>query len=191
MKNARIIAFLISSSLFGLLLSNANAETTWFGHKAAGQWFVGAKAGTVQNGSSDFSDANNGGIILGYEFARAIAYRGRSSIELDLTTSFDDGDIGFDSDFGAKGDWDVDTIGIFFAYRTPGTVYFKGKLGGLHSEVTQNVGLIRDKDSDTSFAAGAALGLLVGDRGNIELEYTGTSGDNDLSIFSLGGFVRF
>lgn len=191
MKNARIIAFLMSSSLFGLALSNANAETTWFGYKAAGQWFVGGKAGVVQNGRRDFGDANNAGIIFGYEFARGIAYRGRSSLEFDLTSSFDDGEIGSGSAFGARGEWDVDTFGVFFAYRTPGTVYFKGKLGALQSEVTTKVGPFRGKDSDTSIAGGAAFGVLVGENGNIELEWTGDSGDNDINMFSLGGFVRF
>ncbi|MDH3692249.1 MAG: outer membrane beta-barrel protein [Gammaproteobacteria bacterium] len=191
MKNPRVIAFLLGSSLFSFLLNSASAgETTWFGQKAAGQWFVGAKVSNVQNGQSGFDgDAGNAGIILGYEFAKAIAYRGKSSIELDITTSFDDGS--FRPNIGPSGDWDVDTVGVFFAYRTPGTVYFKGKLGLLSSDVEVDVGPANNDQSDTSFAFGAGLGLLLGERGNLELEVTGDSGDNDLTIISLGGFVRF
>lgn len=192
MNNRSVIAFFVGLSVFVLLNNAATAETTWFGQKAAGQWFIGAKIANVDASETGFSDAKNAGIILGYEFAKPIAYRGRASLEFDYTTSYDDGSIRDNSRFGGPGDWDADMWSLFFAYRTPGTVYFKGKLGVMQSDVNISVvGEPRVDRTDTSFSAGLGLGLLLGNNGNLELEYTDDSGDNDLGIFSLGGFVRF
>ncbi len=166
-------------------------EATWFGQRATGKWLVGVKGGTVKNGNDDFDDANSGGVLLGYEFSRAIAFDGTASVEFEGTNSFDDGDIGGATTLGVPGRWDVETYGLYFAYRTPGTVYFKGRLGGQHSDVTSKFGSSRASDDDASLAGGAGLGVKLGEWGKIELEWTGDSGDNDLQFISLGGVFQF
>ncbi len=184
----------VLTSLLGLALAGSAfgaEEATWFGQKASGKWMIGVKGGTVKNGNDDFDDANNGGILLGYEFARPIGFDGSAAIEFEGTSSFDDGDFGGASTFGTSGRWDVDTLGLFFAYRTPGTVYFKGRLGGIQSDVTTKTAGGNVSEDDASLAGSAGLGVKLGEWGNIELEWTGDSGDNDIQIISLGGVLQF
>ncbi len=182
---AALFSFLAVGTVWGA------EEATWFGQKAAGKWMVGLKGANVQNGRDGFDDASNAGLLLGYWFARPVGFNGTASIEFEGMTSTGDGDIDGTSNFGTAGRWDVDTYGLFFAYRTPGTVYFKGRLGGLHSEISNKFGTARTSTDDASLAGGAGLGVQVGEWGNIELEWTGDSGDNDLQMISLGGVLKF
>ena len=46
-------------------------------------------------------------------------------------------------------------------------------------------------NSASGFGYGLGLGLKLGENGKIEAEYTGTSGDNDLNFWSLGGLYEF
>jgi hypothetical protein len=178
-----------------LAASNAAADDfTWFGQTADGNWLAGIKVESVDNGRSGYDSAANVGLLFGYEFSRPIGLDGTSSIEIDFTDSFDSGGISDDSIFGVGGEWDTQNIGVHFTYRTPGNVYFKAKLGAIRSEVTSKLDGIGDaKESDTSFSYGAGLGLKMGQTGNfnMELELVGTSGDNDLTMISLGGIYKF
>ncbi len=179
--------------LFGALSTTSFAtEPTWFGETADGEWFVGLRGGAVQSGQSGFSDATNAGILLGYQFARAVGFNGSSSIEFEFTTTASDGNItGTSSQFDG-GNYDVNTWAAYFAYRTPGTVYFKGKLGAMWSDLEVNLPGQSASFDDTRFALGAGLGLrLLEDTANIELEYTGTGGDNDIQLFFLSGNLLF
>jgi hypothetical protein len=182
------------TSLLGLALASSAfgaEEATWFGQKASGKWMIGVKGGTVKNGNDEYNDANNGGILLGYQFARPIGFDGSAAIEFEGTSTFDDGDYSGPTTFGTAGTWDVDTLALFFAYRTPGTVYFKGRLGGMQSDVTSASAGTTLSEDDVSLAGSAGLGVKIGEWGNIELEWTGDSGDNDIGIISLGGVLQF
>ena len=190
MRYKKYAISLVSAALLLLPVSMVNAQesTTWFGHSADGQWLVGVKLGKIENNrAGNFDDADNYTLVLGYQFARAIGTDGSATIELELGDS-DDAD--FDSHiFGSQ--WSVRTAGLFMTYRTPGTVYFKGKVGILHSDLDFN-DVLPDQD-DTNFAIGAGFGILLGAKQNfnLEVEYTGTSGDNDLNIWNLVGLARF
>jgi len=166
-------------------LAVADEEGTFFGQDATGRWIVGIKAGVVQSDTDGFGDATNAGVVLGYRFSRAIGgIGGSSSIEFEATTSVDDGDFS-----NGSGTWDVDTYALFFTYSTPGTVYFKGKLGGMTTDVSSSVSAV---ENDTSgFAYGAGFGVKAGEMGKFELEYTGVTGNNNLNFISLGGMLEF
>ena len=83
----------------------------------------------------------------------------------------------------------MDTYALFFTYSTPGTVYFKGKLGGMTTDVSSSVSAL---ENDTSgFAYGAGFGVKAGEMGKFELEYTGVTGNNNLNFISLGGMLEF
>lgn len=182
-----LIPALLALSLSAPAAAADEQEGTFFGHDATGKWIVGIKAGVLQNGTEGFDDATNAGIVLGYRFSRAIGgIGGSSSIEFEGTTSVDDGE--FSSGVGA-GTWDADTFAIFFTYATPGTVYFKAKLGGMFTDVSSSVN--QASNSDSGFAYGAGLGLKIAESGKLELEYTGSSGSNEISFVSLGGMVEF
>lgn len=189
-KITYLLTFFIGYALVGPAFSAE--EATWFGQRATGKWMVGVKGGTVKHGNDDFDDANNSGILLGYEFSRPVGFNGTAAIEFEGTRSFDDGDIGPSSTVAAPGGrWDVDTYGLYFAYRTPGTVYFKGRLGGIQSDVTSKFAGSRISEDDASLSGSAGLGVKLGEWGTIELEWTGDSGDNDIQFISLGGILQF
>jgi len=194
------IKFFLAQAVLGATLVGATSvalaeepskEGTFFGYEAHGKWMIGVKGSKVQNSNNDFSDATNIGFLFGYEFARPVGFNGSASLEFEGTSTTSDGKIGADSDLGETGKWDVDTLAIYFAYRTPGTVYFKGKLGGVSSQVNNKVPSGNVSTDDASFAYGAGFGLRLGKRAKVELEYTGNSGDNDLGKISLGGILEF
>lgn len=184
---------LLAGSMVGASTASAD-QFTWFGETADGNWLLGAKVESVGSGRRGYDDAANFGIIFGYEFSRPIGLEGTSSIEFEYTDSFDNGDVADDSLFGIGGDWQSENIAMFFTYRTPGNVYFKGKLGVLRSDLRTNLdGLEPETEQDTSFSYGAGLGLKLGQTGNfnLELEFVGSSGDNDLNMISVGGIYKF
>jgi len=178
-----VAPFILSLSM--MTCAVADEEGTFFGQDATGKWILGIKAGVMQNDTDGFGDATNAGVVLGYRFSRAIGgIGGSSSIELEFTTSVDDGDFS-----NVNGTWDVDTYALFFTYSTPGTVYFKGKLGGMTTDVSSSVASIENDAS--GFAYGVGLGVKAGESGKFELEYTGVTGDNNINFISLGGLIEF
>jgi hypothetical protein len=194
MKGARMSykrrAILLISAILLLPASTAFAQqsSTWFGNSADGQWLVGVKLGQIENNDAgSFDDLDNYTVVLGYQFARAIGGDGTASIE----GEFGDSD---DADFASHvpgSQWEARTIGLYMSYRTPGTVYFKGKLGILYSDLGFDD--VLPDQSDTNFAYGGGFGILLGreQNFNIELEWLGTSGDNDLNLLNLVGLARF
>lgn len=188
----------LQTALAGCLLATASTASaqnfTWFGETADGNWLAGMKVESVGHGRRGYDDAANVGLLFGYEFSRPIGLEGTSSIEFELTDSFDKGDVADDSLFGVGGDWQSENIALYFTYRTPGNVYFKAKIGALRSDVTTSLdGSPSVKEQDTSFSYGAGLGLKLGASGNfnVELEVVGSSGDNDLNMVSVGGIYKF
>ena len=191
-KRIGIGQLIVGMCLSGLLLSTAKAaEPTWFGETADGRWLVGLRTYIVQNSADDFNNAKNNGLVLGYEFSRPMGYNGSSTIEFEATTTYEDGDIGAGSVFGVPGKWDIDTFAIQFAYKTPGTVYFKGKLGAIHSDLHTTAPGINIETKEVSLAFGAGLGVNAGKNVEIEVEFNGSTGDNDFSLLSIGANLLF
>lgn len=173
-----LLTLTLTAPVFG------DEEGTFFGQDATGKWIVGIKAGVMENSTEGFGDATNAGIVLGYRFSRPMGgIGGSSSIEFEFTTSVDDGDF-----TGTGTTWDVDTYALFFTYSTPGKVYFKGKLGGMTSDVSSSAGL---DNSASGLGYGVGFGVKLGQRGKIEAEYTGVTGDNNLNFWSVGGLLEF
>ena len=179
-------AFLISATT----LTHAQSGTTWFGDSSDGQWLAGIKYGQVSNDDFGFRDADTYSIILGYQFARPVNTDGTSTLELEYTDSDE-----ASRDTGISGDeWEFESYGLYLTYRTPGTVYFKGRVGLLNSEITSlSNGINVGTDSDTNFAYGAGFGIVLGENQNVnlELDWTAGSGDNDVSLVNFGGYIRF
>lgn len=164
--------------------------TTWFGDSADGQWLVGVKLGSINNDAPGFEDASLTTLVLGYQFSRQVGTDGTASLELEIGKS-DDADL----NNGLPGsEWEAETLGLFINYRTAGDVYFKVKLGLMSTDIEARTGRLATLDvSDTNFAYGAGFGVILGQRQNInlELDWTGSSGDNDVNLINLGGLVRF
>jgi len=172
--------------------SNDKDQVTWFGEVAEGQWLAGVKIGAVKPDNEGFQDTTSGALVFGYQFARPVGDRGSSSIELELGTSTW-GDVRAGGT--TYGEWDIHSIGVFFNYRSPGTVYFKGKLGVLSTKIhsKSNNGSVTDFD-DTGLAFGLGAGYrLGGNDGNtsIEAEWVSVAGDTDINYYNLGANFEF
>ncbi|MCK5922253.1 MAG: hypothetical protein KAG66_15015, partial [Methylococcales bacterium] len=114
------------SMLLASAASFAQSQTTWFGNVADGQWLAGIKLGVAEPDSNAFQSANTATLVLGYQFSRPIGNGGSASIEFEIGSSEEE-TVRFVSQ--GEGEWDVETVSAFFNYRSPGTVYFKAKLG--------------------------------------------------------------
>lgn len=170
-------------------------KPTWFGDgPAQGKWMIGAKTGNMINEGTDYGDATNNGVVLGYTFARPVAGNGSASIEFEATSTSDDGRFGAASDQGAPGNWDVSSKALYVTYRTSGTVYFKGKLGGVIADIKRvkdSGPTPSDKVEESSASLGAGVGMRLGEHANLELEWASGIGINDINYVSLGAVVNF
>ncbi|NOZ10923.1 MAG: porin family protein [Gammaproteobacteria bacterium] len=168
---------------------------TWFGKKATGTWMAGIKAGNMINEGTDFSDSSNVGLLVGYTFAKPIGDAGGStSVEFEMTTSADRGTFGNNSALATTGKWDVESKALYVAYRSAGTVYFKGKLGGVIADITterDSGATSNDTVEDAKVSLGAGLGMRISEKANIELEWASGIGENDINYVSLGAVFNF
>jgi hypothetical protein len=172
--------------------SESKEQVTWFGEVAEGDWLAGIKVGAVKPDNEGFRDGTSGTIIFGYQFARPVGDRGSASIEIELGTStWSDVRTG-----GVTyGEWDIHSFGIFFNYRSPGTIYFKGKLGVLNTTIHSkaNSGAVSDF-KDTGLALGLGAGYRIGGsdgKTTIEAEWVSSSGDTDINYYNLGANFAF
>jgi len=167
-------------------------DGTWFGDsQASGQWMVGLKGGNMVNEKSGYGDAANRGVMVGYTFARPVG-PGHASVELEMNDTYDDGNVDLGLLIGGTGTWTVTSKALYLAYRTKGTVYFKGKLGAVIADYKQRPTdgpELTEDDAATSLGGG--LGMRLGKHANVELEYTGGIGINDINYVSLGANLNF
>jgi hypothetical protein len=137
----------------------------------AGEVIFGAKTGPMMIDISGMDDPTNTGFMVGYQQGVVL---GDLAIEGELTTTTSDGKLN-----GSK--VSVDTKAIYAALRTAGPFYFKVKGGFLQAD--RKVGSSSKSDSGASYGVGVGLGLGIT---QIELEYTQTSLDKNISFVSLG-----
>ena len=168
----------------------AQEGTTWFGDTADGQWLAGIKYGQMTNDDPGFENADAWTLVLGYQFARTVGVDGSSSVELEFSDTLE-----ASRNTGIAGDnWDARAYGLYLSYRTPGTIYFKGRVGILWSDIrTESNNIKLTSESEADVALGVGLGILLGATQNINLEidYTQSGGDHDISLFNVGGSYRF
>ena len=186
----KLAVLLTAFTLIPALSANAQEGTTWFGDTADGRWLAGIKYGQATNDALGFEDADAYTLVLGYQFARQVGVNGSSNLEFEYTDSDE-----ADRNTGIAGDnWDLRSYGLYLTYQSPGTVYFKGKLGVLYSEIsseTNNVKLASSDDANLAYGAGIGVTLGANQNVNLELDYTASSGDNDISLVNLGGYITF
>ena len=197
-KRTGFLKALACTALIASSASYADSQTTWFGEVADGQWLAGIKLGIAEadlasNNADTYDSTQMVTLVLGYQFSRPIGNGGTSSVEVEFGTS-NDGDIdrGVVKGFG---EWDMHTSALFFNYRSPGTIYFKAKLGAIDSNIDSRFrGRTTAKSDDASLAGGLGLGIRLGGNAsnvNIEGEWVTASGDNDVNFFNIGGIVEF
>jgi len=186
----KIATLLIAFTLLPALSASAQEGTTWFGDTADGRWLAGIKYGQATNDDPGYQDADAYTLVLGYQFAREVGVNGSSNLEFEYTDSDEaDRNTGFAGD-----NWDLRSYGLYLTYQTPGTVYFKGKLGLLYSEISSEANNVKlESKDDANIAYGAGVGVVLGANQNInlELDYTASNGDNEISLVNLGGYITF
>ena len=138
--------------------------------------YFGFKAGLMDADASGHANPLNVGALFGYQFFDEP--HGSGAVEGEFTTTLTKGD----KDGGGK--WGVDTLAVYFAYRTAGDVYFKGKAGVANQHIS---GTDRVPDGST-FAFGVGVGWKASRKAGIELE--GTAFD-DLKFLSFGFYSFF
>ena len=128
----------------------------------------GAKTGPMKVDSSAVKDdPTNAGVTVGYELGLVL---GDLGFEGEFTTSMDDGTIK-----NSNATFDVDTVGLYATYRSPGFIYLKARYGF----VSWESGNEEDTNTSMGLGFGVSLGLL-----QVELEYTQI--DEDIDFLSLG-----
>ena len=168
-----------------------------FGYSPKGKWIVGGKIANVDPNIAEIRDADATGIVLGYEFAKAIGGEGTSTVELEYLTTDKILVNVLDPNMTT---YESDIVNLFFTYRSPGRVYFKVKGGVSYVDrmVNNNVGGLLTPDGqlllseeDISFAAGIGLGFRVNEYGVVEVEYSQDSGESNVGILGVNAFLQF
>jgi len=128
-------AMLVSFSAIAATQFDQPGDGPFFGEEANGQWLVGFKYVDMNNSDDGIGEeeARNAGIILGYEFARPV-WKGKAAFEFEYLPSVSWGDVNNaassnPSEYPAGGRWENPLYSGYVAYRTPGKIYAKGKVG--------------------------------------------------------------
>lgn len=151
--------------------------------QAAGKIYLGGKAGVLRVDETGFDDGVNAGVYGGYNMLGKNAHfaadlrGGTLAAEGEITGTVKKGD-------DPGGDWDLNSVAAYAAYRHPLTdiFYVKGKLGLVRYELNTSNPSISDTKMD--LAGGIGAGWKVGP-GNIEVELTTYQSD---ALFVSGGF---
>lgn len=133
----------------------------------ANPFYVGLKGGFMRPDASGYDDAINIGVLAGFEFWDLDA--GTIGIEGEYTNTVSEGDATFG---GISGEWDIETYAIYGVFRTRGTLFFRGKIGYLHEDVSSSVGGFAAVGSDSGLSLGIGGGLKLGYFVDLVLEYT-------------------
>jgi opacity protein-like surface antigen len=144
--------------------------------------YFGVKLGQMDADVAGFDDATNFGLLFGYTLLRDEI--GALAIEGEYTRALSEGDV------AGGGEWEVETLAAYAAYRTADTVFLKAKAGLLREEIKVSgvfAAPISGKDSGISFGAG--VGYRINRKVGLELEYTVI--EDDISFLSLGYFTHF
>ena len=184
------VSILAKFALIGVLAvyasqaAQAQSDGPFFGQEAKGKWIIGVKAAKIDNNVEQIKDADGIGIVLGYQFDRAVGRNGTSTIELEYIS-------GDDTDLQSIASYDADILNLFLTYRSPGTLYFKAKAGVSYSDIEINAPAFRTTNEDVALALGLGIGYHIGDYGVVELEYSADSGENDLGVVGLNALLEF
>lgn len=141
-------------------------------------FYIGLTAGSDQIDVDGVDDASGGGLMAGWRFNKNIAmeFSGHASDA--------------DADEILPGCvLEIDTAALYFAARSSGQLYAKGRVGVLSETVTprDTCSFVQDED-ESGLSAGFGGGVHLG-KAALELEYTVVEADvNRLSLTVLYNF---
>ena len=177
----------ISLALLGGLAVAGTAQ-------AAGKIYIGGKVGIV--------DADSGAPGASFDPAIAVGvYGGFNMLGKDsqFAANLNGGTLAVEGeamltvvkgDAGVAGDWDINSIGAYAAYRHPLTDYFylKGKAGLVHYKIDTDLFSGTYGDTSNTLALGIGAGWKVGP-GSLEVDLV-TYG-SDVRMLSAGFHMSF
>ncbi|MDP2228311.1 MAG: outer membrane beta-barrel protein [Moraxellaceae bacterium] len=136
-----------------------------------GGLYLGITGGVDRIDVAGVDDADMYGVVGGLRFGSGL------SVEAAFGKS--------DTDTGGGCTVDIDTLGLYGAFRSSGNVYFKGRVGLLHEKLSDDCG---SSLKDTGLSLGAGAGVRFGGVA-VEAEYTIIEQDIDrLSLTFLYNF---
>jgi len=174
-------AFALACGVASLLAVGAPAQ-------AAGKVYVGAAIGMMDYNESGYDPGISAGFYGGYNLLGRDAHwnadlaGGSLAAEAQITLTASKGDA-------PSGEWDVNTIAVYAAYRHPFTnmFYGKAKLGIAQTDLEVK-NLPSESDKQTGLSAGIGGGFKVGP-GAIEIEIA--NHNSDFLFFSAGFHLNF
>ena len=145
--------------------------------------YFGAKGGIMSSDHNGYGDSWNAGGTIGLhflDFSRGKSSYGSLSGEIEATVPLVKGDAN-----PANAKWRAWTLGAFAVYRSPEAngVYFKGKAGAVHRDLTSSPTGISGTGSSDDPAVGVGIGYRLNKRNSIEAEVTLM---DTLTFISLG-----
>ena len=155
-------ACLLASSLPALADYESPAETDL-------GFYVGGQLGKLKVDVDGIQNADTVGVLVGY----GLGFNG-VSVEAEYNTG--DGDFNI---LGTTGSYDVDTLGLFVAYRTPGAAYLKARLGAVREELSS----MGEEEEETEFSMGIGVGIRLN---NIRIEGEFSKVEEDANLLSFG-----
>jgi hypothetical protein len=134
--------------------------------------YFSAKGGILSSDRNGYGDSWNAGAVAGLhllDFNSDKSRYGSLSGEIEATVPLIKGEV---NSVNAK--WRAWTIGAFAVYRSPDAngVYFKGKAGAVHRNLTSGPASIPGTGSSDDPAFGVGIGYKLNRRNSIEAEVT-------------------
>ena len=168
-----------------LLLAAAGAATCGAASAVDPNLYFGVKGGIMSSDHGGYDDSWNAGGFVGLhflDFNKGKSRYGSLSGEIEATVPLIEGDVS-----PSNGNWKAWTIGAFAVYHSPdfNNVYFKGKAGVVHRDVTSSPSGLPGTGSSDDPAIGVGGGYRLNPRNSIELEATFM----DTLTFISAGFV--
>jgi hypothetical protein len=180
------MGFLHYRRLAALILAAAGAATCGAASAADSNLYFGIKGGVMSSDRSGYDDSWNAGAVVGLhflDFNKGKSHYGSLSGEIEGTVPLIKGDVNSPS----NGEWRTWTLGAYAVYHSPdlNNVYFKGKAGAVHRDITSSPSGISGTGSSDDPAFGVGVGYRVNKRNSVELEVTFM----DTLTFISAGFV--
>ncbi|BCR03295.1 hypothetical protein DESUT3_03640 [Desulfuromonas versatilis] len=156
----------------------------WSCPSPADAWYIGIKGGPMISDIGGMDNAGNLGALVGRD-VYGFEY-GRLAVEGEFTASIEDGEISKAEFFDGK--WDLNTLGVWLAYRSPHRLYGKLKLGVNYVDINVDRSGNDFKDETTGLSWGIGAGWQLDEIFSVEVEYTQ---ETDLELAGDDGDIRF
>lgn len=148
--------------------------------------YFGIKYGPMDPDWAGISSGNSVGIDAGYMLGDlfGVGEYATFAIEAEYTTVVSKGNA-----YVPGGEWDINTLALYFVVRSQGEIYGKLKGGFIREDASVNLPGFADSATETDQSGGIGIGWRLDQIGLVELELTGI--EKDINYLSIGYYHRF